>query len=147
MKIGSVALSAALLATPAIARGAGPLPASGRFIYSNACLSPGGDFAGYRVSLTRNAKGLSATVEFNDDGPDGSDKARDLTFEPVSGVLNFSFHGGIDADVYAFHGTVTKDKLVGTFGVKTAGRSDLGDGPLQTLPRAKTVPKDLPPCG
>src|SRR5579863_4115359 len=83
-----------------------PLPPTGTFIYSDACSSPGGDFAGYRVRLMLDSKGAQATVEFNDDGPDGHDTARNLTFNPTSGALSFSFRGG-DGDQYSFHGTAS----------------------------------------
>jgi hypothetical protein len=125
---------------------AAPLPPTGTFIYSNACSSPGGDFAGYRVRLSPSSKGFRATVEFNDDGPDGSDVARNLKFNPVSGALGFSFRGFVDADQYMFRGTASLEKLVGTFDVKVAGQKDFHRGPLQTLPSLKNVPKYLPPC-
>ena len=125
---------------------AAPLPATGAFIYSNACSSPGGDFAGYRVRLTRNSMGIQATVAFNDDGPDGRDIARNLKFNSVSGALSFSFRSSVDGDQYSFHGTVSLEKLVGAFDVKLAGAADTSRGQLQNLPQIKKVPRYLPPC-
>ncbi len=100
-----------------------PLPPTGTFIYSDACSDPGGDFVGYRVRLMLNPKGARATVEFNDDGPDGHDTARNLTFNPTSGALSFSFRGA-DGDQYSFHGAASREKLIGRFDLKLAGEAN-----------------------
>jgi len=98
------------------------------------------------VRLSRNSKGIQAKVEFNDDGPDGSDMARSLKFNPATGALSFSFRGSVDADQYAFHGIVSTEKLVGSFDVKVVGDKVTQPGQLQTLPALKMEPKYLPPC-
>jgi hypothetical protein len=122
-----------------------PLPPAGTFIYSNACSDPGGDFAGYRVRLILNPNGAEATVEFNDDGSDGHDIARNLTFNPNSGALSFSFLAG-DGDQYSFHGTASLEKLIGTVGFRSAGERNTIREQVFTLPVIKTAPKYLPDC-
>src|SRR5206468_2486690 len=109
--------------------------------YSNACASPGGDFSGYRVRLTRTPNSINAIIDFNDDGPDGRDTARDLKFDSLSGALSFSFRAGADGDQYSFHGTAGLDKLVGTFDVKLAGARDINRGRPVSMPIMKKVPR------
>jgi hypothetical protein len=125
---------------------AAPLPPTGTFVYSNACSSPGGDFAGYRVTLIHSLTGTRATIEFNDDGLDGRDMARNLKFNPVSGALSFSFRGSVDGDQYSFHGTASPEKLVGVFDVKLTGETGANLEPPLTMPLVKKVPRYLPPC-
>jgi hypothetical protein len=107
---------------------AAPLPPAGRFVYSNACSSPDGDFEGYRVRLTASPVGVSVMVEYSDDGSESLDTVRDPTFNPTSGALNFSFRGG-DGDQYSFHGTASLEKLVGTFDVKRSGATSIRADP------------------
>lgn len=129
----------------ATATTAAPLPKSGTFVFSNACASPGGDFSGYRLRLTRNSKGVQAIVEFNDDGPDGRGAARGLTFSPQTGALRFSFRGS-DGDQYSFRGMASAEKLAGALNVKLKGEKNFSQGQPMTLPMVKGAQKELPPC-
>jgi hypothetical protein len=114
---------------------ASPLPVKGRFIYSNACESDGGDFGNFRVTIARNHGDMKAIVEFNDEGPDGRAPARDLKFNPVTGDLRFSYLGSVDSAHHAFSGKISREKLQGYF-----------DDDAATLPAIRRLPKELPPC-
>jgi hypothetical protein len=133
-------LTGTLVATAAAAT---PLPRSGQFVFSDACASPGGDFEGLRVRLTRNAKGARAIVEFSDDGSDGRATPSDLVFNPASGALSFSFRGS-DGDRYAFHGIASREKLDGRLETSVAGGTR--QERTESLPALRKVPRYLPPC-
>ena len=111
-----------------------PLPPAGVFVYTNACASPGGDFEGFRVTLKRSASGMTARIQFSDDGPDGDDQARHLRFDPKSGRLGFGFRGG-ESGAHTFTGTVSREVLKGRF-----------DTVVFTLPLLRRVPRELPDC-
>jgi hypothetical protein len=125
-------LALALLAATAAAATAAPLPKSGTFFFFDACASPGGDYSGYAVTLTRKADAVSAMVEFNDSGPDGKAKAKAVRFDPAGGKLSFSFQGDL---AHNFQGSVSAEKLVGVI-----------DGRKISLPALRQKPKHLPPC-
>lgn len=111
---------------------AAALPQTGTFRFSNACASPGGDFSGYRVTITRRVTGMTVKAAFNDSGPDGRDMARNVMFDPDSGHLRFHFHGDLP---HVFSGTVSTKALSGSI-----------DGVKLTLPAVRSVPRYLPPC-
>ena len=124
-----------------------PLPSTGKFIFSDACESGGGDFEGHRMTLTRSSRGLAVFAEFNDQGPDGQDTARDVKFDAVSGKLSFSFHGS-SYGKFVFHGSVDADKLEGLLQILDDSEvppREVGHAVLR-LPAVKTVPKYLPGC-
>lgn len=128
----SAVLLALIWASAALAA---PLPPSGTFIYSDACTSEGGDFAGYRVTLTHRPGVLRAVIEFNDEGPDGRDTARNVAFDANSGKLSFTFQDSQGGKM-SFEGVLSQDNL--------KARVDDNDVTLRLL---KKVPKYLPDCG
>jgi hypothetical protein len=91
---------------------AGPLPKEGTVIYSNACESDGGDFEGFRVTITSQRSSVLVLVDFNDSGPDGKATARGVKYDQASGQLSFRFEGDLPHD---FSGTVSATALRGAF--------------------------------
>ena len=149
-KAYGLAFAAALLAfayqlVPAAA--AARLSATGTFVYSNACSSPGGDFSGYRVKLKRQGSHIKVAIEFNDSGPEGNAAAQDVKFNDANGKLGFSFQGG---DLkYLFQGSIDHNALRGTVDA-------VDDRQPQAVPIThelvelrllKKVPKHLAECG
>jgi hypothetical protein len=124
---------------------AAPLPPTGTFIYSDACISQGGDREGFRVTLTRSPGAMRAVVDFNDSGPDGRDTARSLKFYPASGKLSFSFRGDL---AYSFQGIVSSERLQGS--LDAVDNSTRPPAPIEhlnlNLPARKLGPKDLADC-
>ncbi|HXR95637.1 MAG TPA: hypothetical protein VN718_07155 [Rhizomicrobium sp.] len=111
---------------------ADPLPKDGSVVFSSLCESDGGDMSDYRVTITRQRGAMKVVVDFNDSGPDGKATARGVKYDQVNGKLRFRFKGDLP---HEFRGTVSATALQGSF-----------DGEGVTLPAAKAVPKNLPPC-
>jgi hypothetical protein len=106
----------------------------GLAVYSTACETGGGDFAGFRVSLRTRGDATLVRIEFNDEGPDGRDTGKNVRFDPRSGRLSFKFQGSM-GDVHSFVGLVTPTRLAARI-----------DDLHAVLPRKLSHTAHLPEC-
>jgi hypothetical protein len=88
---------------------ASPLPVRGTFIYSSLCSDPegSGDLGGYRIKLSRSAKGDSLYLEYNSEGPlYGPTLASALTIDSKTSKMSFTIPANASPN-YGLNGAKT----------------------------------------